>query len=197
MTAPSTNQVLSTTERFEALALPFMRPLYGKALRLTRRPEDAADLVQETYLRAYRTFENFAEGTNCKAWLFTIMYSIFVNSYRKSQRAPDPISIEALEASHQDALADPQWDQAFASLTEAGTGWHRSEVYQALDRLPEEMRTTVHLVDIEEFSYEEAALIQACPVGTIRSRLFRARRVLFEQLKGYAIQFNLQKRPQA
>src|SRR5687768_14921285 len=83
--------------RFEATAMPFMRAVYNTALRLSHRPEDASDLAQETFLRAYRTFDGFTAGTNCKAWLFTILYSVFVNRYRKEQRSPTGISIEALE----------------------------------------------------------------------------------------------------
>ena len=91
--------------QFEATALPFMRSIYNTALCLTRRPEDASDLVQETYLRAYRTFPNFTPGTNCKAWLFTIVYSVFVNKYRKEQREPESVSIEELEEKFHRSLA--------------------------------------------------------------------------------------------
>ena len=86
-----------------------MGSLYDKALHLTRRPEDAGDIVQETYLRAYRTFSSFKEGTNCKAWLFTILYLIFVNKYRKEQREPDTVSIDELEETFHRTLADPNW----------------------------------------------------------------------------------------
>src|SRR5260370_8809925 len=103
----------TTAARFEAVALPFMDALYNKALFLTRRPEDANDLVQETYLRAYRTFSNFAAGTNCKAWLFTILYSIFVNKYRREQREPDKVSIDDLEEAFHRTLADGNWEADF------------------------------------------------------------------------------------
>jgi RNA polymerase sigma-70 factor, ECF subfamily len=164
-------------DAFAALALPYMKSIYNTALRLTRHPENASDLVQETYLRAYRTFANFTPGTNCKAWLFTIMYSIFVNKYRKEQREPVSISIDELEEKYQRALAT--WDPPH--LEEVGT-----EVNQALDRIPESFRSAVLLVDVEELSYEEAAAILNCPLGTLRSRLFRARKLLFLELQPYA-----------
>ena len=172
--------------RFEAEALPFMNSLYHKALVLTRRPEDASDLVQETFLRAFRTFENFEAGTNCRAWLFTILYSIFVNKYRQAQREPDLVSMDGLEETHHRELADPQWDDEFAALAGAELDWQGPEISAALGKLPEEFRSAVLLVDVEEFTYEEAAAVLNCPVGTLRSRLFRARRVLFVELRDYA-----------
>ena len=164
--------------QFEAVALPFMKSLYNTALRLTRRPEGASDLVQETYLRAYRTFSNFTPGTNCKAWLFTIMYSIFVNKYRKEQREPESVSLEELEEKFHRSLAAAEWDP---NIREIGM-----EVDQALKQLPESFRLAVLLVDVEEMSYEEAAAILSCPIGTLRSRLFRARKLLFLELQPYA-----------
>lgn len=169
--------------QFERTALPFAKSIYNAAMRLTHRREDADDLVQETYLRAYRTFHNFAPGTNCKAWLFTILYSIFVNKYRKGQREPEAISIEELEEKFHRLLAAAEWDPHWAlNPGEVGT-----EVDQALNLLPEGFRLTVLMVDVEEMSYEEAAAILNCPVGTVRSRLFRARKLLFVELHQYAL----------
>ncbi|HZE70917.1 MAG TPA: sigma-70 family RNA polymerase sigma factor [Pyrinomonadaceae bacterium] len=167
--------------QFEATALPFMRSIYNTALCLTRRPEDASDLVQETYLRAYRTFPNFTPGTNCKAWLFTIMYSVFVNKYRKEQREPESVSIEELEEKFHRSVAAAESDPY---LTQGGA--MAAEVNQALNRLPESFRLAVLLVDVEEMSYEEAAAVLNCPIGTLRSRLFRARKLLFLELEPYA-----------
>ena len=180
------NEPDTPSARFEAVALPFMNALHGKALHLTRRPEDAADLVQETYLRAYRTFANFIEGTNCKSWLFTILYSIFINRYHKTRREPDMVSMDELEAVYQRVLADPQWDDDFVSLAAAQVDWQEPEVSRALGKLPDDFRAAVLLVDVEELTYEEAAAVLNCPVGTLRSRLFRARRVLFVELRDYA-----------
>jgi RNA polymerase sigma-70 factor (ECF subfamily) len=168
--------------QFEATALPFMRSIYNTALSLTRRPEDASDLVQETYLRAYRTFANYSPGTNCKAWLFTIMYSIFVNKYRKEQREPESVSVEELEEKFHRFLAAAEWDP----YLEQDAGMMAAEVSQALNNLPEIFRLAVLLVDIEEMSYEEAAAVLNCPLGTLRSRLFRARKLLFLELQPYA-----------
>ena len=168
--------------QFETTALPFMRSIYNTALSLTRRPEDASDLVQETYLRAYRTFSNFSPGTNCKAWLFTIMYSIFVNKYRKEQRQPESVSVEELEEKFHRSLAAADWDPYLVQ----DAGVLPAEVTQALNKLPEGYRLAVLLVDVEEMSYEEAAAILNCPLGTLRSRLFRARKLLFLELQPYA-----------
>lgn len=170
-------------DQFEAIALPFTSSLYNTARRLTYRPEDASDLVQETYLRAYRTFHNFVPGTNCKAWLFTILYSVFVNKYRKERREPEVVSIEELEENSHHFLTTAEWDPHRASnLRGVGT-----EVDQALSQLPEGCRLAALLVDVEEMTYEEAAAILNCPVGTVRSRLFRARRLLFMELRQYAL----------
>lgn len=169
--------------QFEAIALPFAKPLYNTARRLTHRPEDASDLVQETYLRAYRTFHNFVPGTNCKAWLFTVLYSVFVNKYRKQQREPESVSIEELEEKFHHLLAAAEWEPHWTlNPQEVGT-----EVDQALKQLPEAFRLAVLLVDVEELSYEEAAAVLNCPVGTVRSRLFRARKLLFMELQPYAL----------
>ena len=170
-----------TAARFESAALPFMGALYHKAVVLTRRPEDANDLVQETYLRAYRNFASFTEGTNCKAWLFTIQYSIFVNKYRKSQREPELLSLDEMDEQFHAALGHPEWEADFAALD-----WREPEVDAALGKLPEGFRAAVLLVDVEELSYEEAATVLACPLGTLRSRLARARRMLFVELRDYA-----------
>ena len=168
--------------RFEAIAMPFMGVLYSAALRWTRQPADASDLVQETYLRAYRTFDSFEAGTNAKAWLLAIAYSIFVNRYRKQQREPHAVSIEEVG----------DWHIAFAaSSTESpeeqyGRDRMTTEVEAALGELPELFRAAVLLVDVGDLSYEEAATALGCPVGTLRSRLHRARKLLLTALTGYA-----------
>jgi len=183
--ASSSPNEKAAAARFEAAALPFMDALYNQALRLTRNPEDASDIVQETYLRAYRTFANFKEGTNCKAWLFTILYSIFVNKYRKRQREADTVSIEELEQKFHRTLADGPWETNFVA-TGSDLDWQEPELNYALAKLPEDFRSAVLLVDVQGFTYEEAAAALECPVGTVRSRLFRARRMLFVELKDYA-----------
>ena len=115
-----------TAARFERAALPFMGVLYHKALVLTRRPEDAGDLVQETFLRAFRNFSSFTEGTNCKAWLFTIQYSIFVNKYRRAPREPELLLIDEMDELFQRTISDPAWENDFAALD-----WKEPEVGRA------------------------------------------------------------------
>ncbi len=172
--------------RFESLALPFMRALYNTALHLTADTEDAADVLQETYLRAYRTFDNFRPGTNCKAWLFTILRSVFINRRLKTRREVGPLPIEELEERFRLFVEAPAGAERESWGVEAwGMRW-TDEVEAALRALPEAFRAAVLLVDVQELSYEEASAALDCPVGTVRSRLFRGRRLLFAALESYA-----------
>jgi RNA polymerase sigma-70 factor, ECF subfamily len=159
--------------RFEAAALPFSGRLYAAARRLTGSHDDAADLVQDTFLRAYRTFENFQPGTNCRAWLFTILYSIFLNE--RGRRRPMLLTTEQLDAV---AATDKE--------VVAGESPWSLEVERALTRLPLAFRAAVLLVDVEDLSYEEAAAAAGCLVGTLRSRLFRGRKLLGDMLRDHA-----------
>lgn len=178
--------LLDRRRRFEDTALPWMGAIYGTALRLTGRPEDARDLVQETYLRAYRTADNFRPGTNAKAWLSTILYSIFVNRYRKRQREPKMVSLEEMETRFWEISTPPAQKEAGLAGDGRAPSWTEREVERAVAELPESFRTAVLLVDVEEFSYEETAAVMDCPVGTVRSRLSRARKMLFVALEQYA-----------
>ena len=159
--------------QFEAAALPFTGRLYSAARRLTGCDDDAADLVQETFLRAYRTFENFRPGTNCRAWLFTILYSIFFNE--RTRQRPTLLTAEQLDrvagAESEIALAESPWS---------------AEVERALEQVPSAFRAAVLLVDVEGLSYEEAATAAGCVVGTLRSRLFRGRKLLGAMLRDHA-----------
>ena len=187
MASKQNPDVEGTRAAFEAAAVPLMQSLYNTAWRLTHRSEDAADLVQETYLRAYRTFENFTHGTNCKAWLLSILYSIFINRYRQAKRRPPVESLDELEERFHH-LAQPS-DPAVDVTTVEGWGSRWSpEVERALRQLPEDLRAPVLLVDIEGLSYEEAASALGCAVGTVGSRLFRGRKSLFVMLREYAHQ---------
>jgi RNA polymerase sigma-70 factor (ECF subfamily) len=178
---------------FEATALPFMRALYNTALRLTREPPDAADLVQETLLRAFRTFENFAPGSNCKAWLFTILYSVFTNQYRQAKRRPRMESVEDLEERFQHFTQAPDNPASDVATVEGwGQRWN-PEVERALRQLPEDFRSPLLLVDVEGLSYEEAASVLGCAVGTVGSRLYRGRKLLFAALQEYAHQAGYRK----
>ncbi len=179
MTPRETSAIDQKRSRFESTALPFLRDLSNVARRLAHGAEDARDLVQETWLRAYRTFDNFRPGTNCRAWLLTILYSIFINQYRKSRREPEPASLEEIEE---------RFHRTLAVEAKAGevAGWSDPEVKTAFDRLPESFRDVILLVDVEELSYEQAATALACPVGTVRSRLFRGRQQLYASLREHA-----------
>ncbi len=171
--------------RFESVALPFMQALYNTALRLTADAQDAADLLQETYLRAYRTFDNFRPGTNCKAWLFTILHSVVINWRLKTRREVGPLPVEELEERFRLFVEAPAAGGELGDIEAWGVGW-TDEVEAALRALPEEFCSAVLLVDVHDLSYEEAATALGCAVGTLGSRLFRGRRLLFAALQDYA-----------
>jgi RNA polymerase sigma-70 factor, ECF subfamily len=172
-------------KEFEATALPHMSALFNSARRLTHGSDEAGDLVQETYLRAYRTFDNFARGTNCRAWLLTIMYSVFINHYHKTRRAPT-ISIDDLEARFERYLESADRTSDAAETVDVRGTRMPQEVETALRQLPPEFQAAVLLVDVDGLSGDEAAAALQCPVGTIRSRLYRGRRLLFAALQDYA-----------
>lgn len=169
--------------RFDAEAVVHLRAVYGAAYRLTRDVEAARDLTQDTMLRAFRAFDTFTPGTNARAWLLKITYRIFVNQYHLRRRGPQTQSIEALEQQHGYEPASPPAAMADPWRPE---GWSEPAVTAALDALPDDFRTVVLLVDVEELSYEEAAVAMDCAIGTVRSRLFRARRLLAASLEGLA-----------
>ena len=170
---------------FEAIALPLMQPLYNTALRLTADAPEAEDVVQDTYLRAFRTFKNFRPGTNAKAWLFTVLYSVVINRRQKTRREVGPLPVEELEERYRLVAQSPVGD--VGDVEAWGASWPR-EVEAALRALPEAFRAVVLLVDVQDMSYEEAAAVLACPVGTVQSRLHRGRRLLFAALEQYARQ---------
>lgn len=183
---PRKLDIESKRAEFEATALPMLPPLYHAARRLADSPDDAEDLVQETCLRAYRTFESFTPGTNCRAWLFTILYSVYINDYRRRQRRGPTISLEDLEGRFQHYVeASDEGEPAAATLPAEKLG---PEVDAALGQLSPEFRAAVVLVDVEGLSYDETAAALGCPVGTVRSRLFRARRLLFGALQRFAVE---------
>ena len=166
---------------FEATAIPFMRTVYSRAISLAGTREDAADLTQDTYLRAYRAFDNFIPGTNCRAWLLTILYSIFVNRYHRKQLEPESMPTEEIERRFQHAVY-----QETESRSNDPHFWASEDVARALARLQESFRTVILMVDVDELSYEEAAQALDVPIGTVRSRLSRARRILYAALQEYA-----------
>jgi RNA polymerase sigma-70 factor (ECF subfamily) len=157
-------------EQFEAEALPYLRRLYGIAYRMTRNAYDAEDLVQETFLRAYRSFDRYTPGTNIRAWLYTILQRVRTDALRRLARRPE--AVELLE----DTLAVPPPQGELASGGE--------DIASALARLPESFRVAVLLRDIEEFSYQEIARILEVPMGTVMSRIHRGRALLRQALGG-------------
>jgi RNA polymerase sigma-70 factor (ECF subfamily) len=166
--------------RFERECVVHLDALYRAARRFTRDHDAAGDLVQDTLVRAYRAFDTFAPGTNGRAWLLSIVYSVFINGYHRRRRSPTTVSMDALEERFADRLlAAPPDSDSGGALSDV-------DVLAALDELPEEFRATVLLVDVEELTYEEAARALGCAVGTVRSRLHRARRLLAAALDDYA-----------
>ncbi len=174
--------------QFEEQALPFMDQLYGAAMRMTRNPADAADLVQETFVKAFASWGTFQQGTNLKAWLYRILTNTYINAYRKRQREPYQGTIDDLE----------DWQLGGAESTTATTS--RSAEAEAIDRMPasvvkdalasipEDFRLAVYLADVEGFAYQEIADIMKTPIGTVMSRLHRGRRMLRELLADYALE---------
>lgn len=163
-------------DRFAAEALGYLDNLYGMAMRLTRRPADAEDLVQETYLKAFRSAGRFERGTNLKAWLFTILQNTFRNVRRHEGRSPIDVDSDLVEASAGDASRDLSPEQILERAT------LDADLQAALDALPEAFRQAVWLRDVEELTYAEIAGVMDVPIGTVMSRISRGRRLLFERL---------------
>ncbi len=171
-------------KEFEAEAVPHMDLLYNFALRTTGNADDARDLLQETYLKAFRFWDKYEKGTNIRAWLFRIMKNSYINRYRKETREPGMVDYEDVENFYDSIRADSTdtndlQEKLFGNLLS-------DEVTQALQSLPGDFRTVVILADIEGLSYEEVAEFLNCPIGTVRSRLHRGRKMLQTQLFEYA-----------
>ncbi len=169
--------------RFQADALPLLDSLYGAALRMTRNPQDAEDLVQETMLRAYRAFDRFEAGTNLKAWLFRILTNAYINTYRKRQREPQKVSadeVEEFDLYQELKNHDTQFEATPESIVLDSLV--DSDIIDAIEDLPEQFRLAVVLSDIEGFSYAEMAEIMDVPMGTVMSRLHRGRKALQKRL---------------
>lgn len=177
-------------EAFQKEAVPHLDALYGTALRMTKDEQDAEDLVQEAMLKAYRYFDKYENGTNCKAWLFKIMTNTFINRYRKSKKRKEylidddyrPLQ-ERAEAPERNPFID-DFDQDEENLYFKMFG---DEVKSALETMPVDFRMVVLLADLQDFAYKEIAEIMDCPIGTVMSRLYRGRRMLQAKLEEYAL----------
>ncbi|MFP4597003.1 MAG: sigma-70 family RNA polymerase sigma factor [Persicimonas sp.] len=177
-------------EAYQREAIPHLDALYGTALRMTKDEQDAEDLVQEAMLKAYRYFDKYENGTNCKAWLFKIMTNTFINRYRKSKKRKEylvdddyrPLQ-ERAEAPERNPFID-NFDQDEENLYFKMFG---DEVKTALETIPVDFRMVVLLADLQDFAYKEIAEIMDCPIGTVMSRLYRGRRMLQAKLEEYAV----------
>ncbi len=179
---PTTNALKQ--QEFKKEALPHADFLYNYALRMTYNRDDAQDLVQETYLKAFRFWESYEKGTNIRAWLFRIMKNAYINRYRKEKKEPETVEYQEVEnfynviRSSTSENTDLQ-EAVFSNLME-------DDVANAIAALPEDFRTVIILCDIEELTYEEVAAFVDCPIGTVRSRLHRGRKLLRAQLLDFA-----------
>jgi len=170
--------------RFEAEVLPYLDRLYSAALRYTRDPTDAEDLVQETIAKAFRSFHQYREGTNLRAWLYRVLHTTYISMYRKAQRRPqESLQDEIDDFSFYDEVSRNTGGSAEREVLDALTA---DEVKEALAQLPEAFRVAVYLADVEGFAYKEIAEIMDTPVGTVMSRLHRGRKALQQALATYA-----------
>jgi RNA polymerase sigma-70 factor (ECF subfamily) len=173
-------------KKFEKEAMIYLDSLYNLSLNLTRNPNDAKDLVQETYYKAYKFYYQFQEGTSLKAWLFKILKNTFINLYRKKVKEPEKVDYEKVEP-FISLLQDNNSDVTNIEENILLNKFLSDDVTSALNKLPDDFKTVVLLSDLEGFSYKEISEIMDCPIGTVRSRLSRGRRMLQKILFDYAI----------
>jgi RNA polymerase sigma-70 factor (ECF subfamily) len=170
---------------FDKEFMPYIDSMYNFAFRLTNDEDDANDLVQDTYLKAFRFINSFERGTNAKAWLFRVLKNSFINDYRKKSKEPSKVDYHDVETTYNSA-EDAEIDATTDLRIETVQDMIGDEVANSLNSLPVDFRTVIILCDIEGFTYEEMAKILDIPIGTVRSRLHRARTLLKEKLKDYA-----------
>jgi RNA polymerase sigma-70 factor (ECF subfamily) len=173
-------------KKFEKEAMIYLDSLYNLSLNLTRNPNDAKDLLQETYYKAYKFYHQFQEGTSLKAWLFKILKNTFINLYRKKVKEPEKVDYEKVEP-FISLLQDNNSDVTNIEENILLNKFLSDDVTSALNKLPDDFKTVVLLSDLEGFSYKEISEIMDCPIGTVRSRLSRGRRMLQKILFDYAI----------
>lgn len=172
--------------RFTEEAMPLLDQLYGGALRMTRNPQDAEDLVQETYLKAYKAFDRFTPGTNLKAWLYRIMTNTYINTYRKKQRRPLVTSADEVTDNQLYTSSSHDSTGLESAEVEALNQMPNSRISEALNSLNEDYRMVVYYADVEGLAYKEIAEVMDIPLGTVMSRLHRGRKQLREMLKDVA-----------
>ncbi|MEN8239480.1 MAG: sigma-70 family RNA polymerase sigma factor [Actinomycetota bacterium] len=178
---------MADQENFETDAMQYASQLYSAALRMTRNPADAEDVVQETYLKAYRAYDSFQEGTNLKAWLYRILTNTYINKYRKAQRRPHEVELGELQDLYLYKRLGEQSGASMSAETEALDMFVDDDIVAAIESLPENFRLPVLYADVEGFSYKEIAEILDVPIGTVMSRLHRGRKALQRKLWTLAV----------
>lgn len=181
-------------EEFDRVAIPHLSYIYTAAFYLTKNEQEAEDLAQDTYVRAFRFFQKFEPGTNCRAWLLSIQRHLFINRYQQRKKQPELIDWAKIDREYESLVLDEEHTDRYNPERLVCFDAMAPEVERALKGLPEEFRIAVILVDIDELTYEEAAQVIDCPLGTVRSRLSRGRRMLQVALRNYAREKGLEKK---
>lgn len=186
MEAHNSQPAAADAASFEEQAMPLLDQLYGGALRMTRNPQDAEDLVQETYLKAFNNFDSFTQGTNLKAWMYRIMTNAYINNYRKAKRRPVESSADELTDSQLYTTSGHDSTGLQSAEVEALRAMPDTKISDAMNDLPEDYRMVVYYADVVGLAYKEIAEIMGTPLGTVMSRLHRGRKLLRQALKDVA-----------